>query len=104
MAERKRMTRTIRAIRSGQITIPADFRRELDITDDTLLQMSLEGEELRIRKLRAAPDAAGSPWLAELYQRFAPVRQEAIDRGYSEEEINEAIDQALASVRAAKHG
>ena len=103
MAERKRMTRTIRAIRSGQITIPADFRRELGITDDTLLQMSVEGEGLRIVKLRTAPDTAGSPWLAELYERFAPVRAEAIAAEYSEEEINAAIDQAVAGVRA-KHG
>lgn len=102
MAERKRTTRTIRPLRSGQITIPADFRRALDIGDDTLLHMSLEGDGLRITKLRAAPDPAGSPWLAELYRRFAPVRQEAIDAGYTEEEINEAIDEAVADVRASK--
>ncbi len=96
------MTRTVRPLRSGQITIPADFRRELNITDDTLLQMSVEGEELRITKLRTAPDAAGSPWLAELYARFAPVRQEAVDAEYTEDEINEAIDQAVAGVRS-KH-
>jgi bifunctional DNA-binding transcriptional regulator/antitoxin component of YhaV-PrlF toxin-antitoxin module len=102
MAERKRMMRTIKAIRSGQITIPIEFRRALDITDDSLLQMSIEGEELHIRKLHAAPDSAGSPWLAELYERFAPVRREAIDKEYTEEEINDAIDQAVAAVRA-KH-
>jgi bifunctional DNA-binding transcriptional regulator/antitoxin component of YhaV-PrlF toxin-antitoxin module len=96
------MTRTVRPLRSGQITIPADFRRELDITDDSLLQVTLEGDGLRITKLHTAPAVAGSPWLAELYERFAPVRQEASDAGYSEEEINAAIDQAVAGVRA-KH-
>jgi len=100
VVERKRMTRTIKAIRSGQITIPADFRRELNITDDTLLQMSVEGDELRITKLRTAPDTGGSPWLAELYERFAPVRQEAVDEGYTEEAIDAAIDQAVAGVRS----
>ena len=54
------MTRTVRPLRSGQITIPADFRRELDITDDSLLQATLGGDGLRITKLRTAPDAAGS--------------------------------------------
>jgi bifunctional DNA-binding transcriptional regulator/antitoxin component of YhaV-PrlF toxin-antitoxin module len=103
VAERKRMTRTIKAIRSGQITIPADFRRELDITDDSLLQMTLEGDGLRITKLHTAPDATGSPWLAELYERFAPVRQEALDQGYTEEEINAAIDRAVAGVRSSRH-
>lgn len=96
------MTRTIKAIRSGQITIPADFRRALDITDDSLLQMTVEGDELRIVKLRTAPETTGSPWLAELYERFAPVRAEAVAAQYSEEEINAAIDQAVAGVRA-KH-
>jgi len=100
VAERKRMIRTIRPLRSGQITIPADFRRELDITDDSLLQMTVEGDELRIVKLRTAPETGGSPWLAELYERFAPVREEAIAADYTEEEINAAIDQAVAGVRS----
>ena len=99
MAERKRLTRTVRSLRNGQITIPVEFRRELGITDDSLLQLTIEGEELRLRKVRSTPESAGSPWLAELYQRFAPVRQEAIDQGYTEEEINAAIDEALAAVR-----
>ncbi|MGN6359594.1 MAG: AbrB/MazE/SpoVT family DNA-binding domain-containing protein [Thermomicrobiales bacterium] len=102
MPEDKRRTRTVRPLRSGQITIPADFRREMDITDDSLLQLTLDGEELRIRKLRTVAGAVGSPWLAELYQRFAPIRQEAVEAGYTEEEINDAIDQAVAAVRA-KH-
>ncbi len=92
MAERKRLTRTI----------PADFRRALAITDASLLQMTVEGDALRIVKLRTAPETGGSPWLAELYERFAPVREEAVAANYSEEEINESIDQAVAGVRS-KH-
>ncbi len=55
---------------------------------------------MHIKKLQTVPDAAGSPWLAELYRRFAPVRQEAVEEGYTEEEINEAIDRAIKAVRA----
>lgn len=99
MAEKKRLTRTVRPLPNGRITIPADFRRELDITDESLLQISVEGEELHIRKLHTVPAPTGSPWLAELYRRFAPVRQEAIEEGYGEEEINEAIDRAVRGVR-----
>lgn len=100
MAERNRITRTVRPLRNGQITIPADFRRQLDITDESLLQISVAGQELRIRVLRAAPaTTAGSPWLADLYARFAPVRQEAAERGLGEAEINDAIDAAVAAVR-----
>ncbi len=50
-------------------------------------------------KKRTITDTAGSPWLAELYERFAPIRQEAIDRGYTEEDINDAIDAAVTAVR-----
>lgn len=99
MAERKRLSRTVRPLRNGQITIPVEFRRELDITGDSLLEMTVEGAELRVRKIRTSLDPAGSPWLAELYQRFAPVRQEAIDAGYSEQDINDAIDEAIMVVR-----
>jgi hypothetical protein len=42
----------------------------------------------------------GSPWLKDLYDYFAPVRQEAEEKGYSDDEINTAIDRALASVRS----
>jgi hypothetical protein len=40
----------------------------------------------------------GSPWLKEIYELFAPVRESLKDR--SEEEINNAIDEALREVRA----
>lgn len=99
MADQKQVARTVRSLRNGQITIPAEFRRALGITPDSLLQMRVEGEELRIRKVRATPDTTGSPWLAELYRRFAPIRQEAVDQGYTEDEIDDAIDTALAAVR-----
>jgi hypothetical protein len=42
----------------------------------------------------------GFPWLRARYDYFAPVRQEIIDRGISEEEVNADIDAAIAGVRA----
>ncbi|MDP9373476.1 MAG: AbrB/MazE/SpoVT family DNA-binding domain-containing protein [Chloroflexota bacterium] len=97
MKEGTRMTRLVRPLRSGQITIPADFRKQLDIQEDSLLQMTLEGDELRIKKVQVSETAAAAPWLKELHDRFAPVREEA--KGYSEAEINEAIDAAVTAVR-----
>jgi hypothetical protein len=41
----------------------------------------------------------GSRWLQQLYDYFAPVRQEAEAQGHSEEAIDTAID---AAVRAAR--
>jgi bifunctional DNA-binding transcriptional regulator/antitoxin component of YhaV-PrlF toxin-antitoxin module len=93
-----RLTKLVRPLRSGQITIPAEFRRRLGIGDDTMLQMTLTQGELRITPVRV--DAAGSPWFRELYDLFAPVRQEAIDKGYTEEEINAWIAEAVAAARA----
>jgi hypothetical protein len=53
------------------------------------------------RRQDTVPETAGSPWLAELYRRFAPVREDAIEAGYREEEINDAIEEAVAAVRSA---
>jgi len=41
--------------------------------------------------------AAGSSWLKELYDLFAPVRAEAAH--YSEEEVDQDIERAVAAVR-----
>lgn len=93
------MSKVVRSLRGGQITIPAEFRRALDIQDDTLLRLTLADGELRVRPIKMK-EGTGSPWLRELYEYFAPVRQEAIDKGLTEDEINEAIDRAVAAVRA----
>ncbi len=96
------ITRVIRSLRSGQITIPAQFRRELGIEDDSLLQLTLSDGELRIRPVRISEQRAssGSPWLKQLYDYFEPVREEA--RAFSEQEIDQAIDQAVRVVRRSR--
>lgn len=90
-------TRVVRSLRNGQITIPADFRRELGIESDSLLEVTLRQGELRIAPLRSAKRRAGSGWLRDLYEQFAPVREEA--GKYSEQEIDAAIDEAVKAVR-----
>ena len=91
------MTKIVRSLRSGQITIPAEFRRRLGIQDESVLQMTLENGELRIKPVEVKPK--GSPWLRELYEHFAPVREEILKRGISEEELNADIDAAVDDVR-----
>jgi hypothetical protein len=95
--EKEPTTRIVRQLRSGQVTIPADFGRRLGIVEDTLLQMTLVAGELRIRPVQVRESRVGSPCLNELYERFAPVREEAA--GYSEEEIDADVDRAVARVR-----
>lgn len=92
-----RTTKIVRSLRNGQVTIPAEFRRELGIEDESLLQVTLAQGELRIRLLQATERGEGSPWLKDLYDLFAPVREEA--RRYDEAEIDQAIDAAVAAAR-----
>jgi bifunctional DNA-binding transcriptional regulator/antitoxin component of YhaV-PrlF toxin-antitoxin module len=80
------------------VTIPAEFRRALGIEDDSLLHMSLEDGELRLRPVRLTGETPGSAWLRALYDEFSSVREEA--QSMSEEEVNEAIDRSVRAVRA----
>jgi AbrB family looped-hinge helix DNA binding protein len=97
MSEGGPTTKIVRPLRGGQITIPAAFRRQLGIGDDSLLQVTLDRDELRIKPVRVTEQ--GSPWFRELYELFAPVRQEAIEKGYTDEQINAWIDEAVEAVR-----
>ena len=70
----------------------------LGITDDSLLQISTEGGELRIKPVKVT-DHAGSDWIKELYDLFASVREQTAK--HSEKDINTAIDEAVQAVRKA---
>ena len=100
MGESAQMSKIVRPLRSGQVTIPAAFRKELGIDDDTMLRMTLVDGELRIKPVRMTEESEGSPGLRALYELFAPVREEILRRGITEEEINADIDAAIAEVRA----
>ena len=100
MSQSTQVTKIVRSLRGGQVTIPAAFRKELGIGDDSMLRMTLVDGELRIKPVQVTEAAKGSPWLRELYEYFAPVREEILRRGISEEEVNADIDAAIAEVRA----
>lgn len=93
----KRRSKIIRPLRGGQMTIPAEFREALGIGQDTLLRVTLEGGEIRISPLRLSKPAEDASWIKELYEIFAPVRSD-LDK-YSDEEVDQAIQQALTAVR-----
>lgn len=93
------MTKLVRPLRGGQITIPAEFRKRLGITQESMLRLTLDERGLHITPVQVAETSAGSPWLRELYEMFAPVREEILARGISEEEVNVDIDAAVAAVR-----
>ncbi|ACZ39769.1 AbrB/MazE/SpoVT family DNA-binding domain-containing protein [Sphaerobacter thermophilus] len=96
MGRSDRATKIIRPLRNGQITIPAEFRRELGITEDSILEITLEDDALRITPLQVRR-SPGSQWIRELYERFEPVRREA--EAMDEAEINRSIDEAVRGSR-----
>lgn len=94
-------TRLVRRLRGGQITIPKEFREATGFDSEDMVAVTLEDDgDMRIRVVKSTPRVKGSPWLREMYELFAPMRESLKDR--SEEEINEAIDEALAAVRREK--
>ena len=99
------MSRIIKPLRGGQITIPAEFRKELGITEESMLQVTLSEGALHLKPVRVTESGEGSPFLKELYEYFAPAREEVREKGYTGEEIDAAVDQALKAVRNNKqHG
>lgn len=93
-------TRLVRALRGGQITIPIEFRRDLGISPDSMLQITREGDELRLTPVQTATLHGDATWFRDLIELFAPIRAEAVERGYTEDEINGWIDEAVAAARA----
>ena len=81
-------------LRRGRLTIPVGFRQRLGISDDTLLQLTLYEDKIEIVPVAATP-FAGIAWARELYEMFAPVRQEAqmMDEADIDPLINEAVDE-----------
>jgi AbrB family looped-hinge helix DNA binding protein len=90
-------TKLVKPLRNGQITIPKEFREELGLAEDDMLSLSLANGRLQIEVVHARPKV-GSPWAKELYEMFAPARDSLA--GHSEQEINDAIDEALRAYRA----
>jgi hypothetical protein len=84
------------------MTIPAEFRRELGVDDETMLRVTLLDGTMMVTPVRVDESRKGSPWLRELYEYFAPVREEILAQGISEEELFADIDAAIAEVRAEK--
>lgn len=99
MSEKSGHTKLVKPLRSGQMTIPIEFRRELGIDENTLLEVSVSDGGFHAFPVETRSASKGSPWLKELYDYFAPVRQEILDRGITEEEVNADIDAAIAEYR-----
>jgi AbrB family looped-hinge helix DNA binding protein len=93
-------TALVLPLREGRVAIPAEFQRALGIEEGSALRLTLQNGELRITPARASETTDRSDWFRQLYDYFAPARAEALEKGYTEEQINAWIDEAVAEVRA----
>ena len=86
----KSQTLLVRPLRSGQITLPVAFRRALGLDQASMLEITLQDGELRIRP--HAPDKidTGSDWLQDLHRLYWPARRSAA--ALEEDAINWLID------------
>lgn len=97
MSGRKRVSGLVRPSRGGRITIPIQLREQLGIDEETVLELSVHGDELRVRPVR---EPGRSNWLKELYDELAPIRDGM--RDLTEDEVNALIDEAVAEVRRSR--
>ena len=91
---------TIRTRIDDSIILSGDVIRAAGLATGNLLEVHVEDGELRLVPAGANTPAPESNPLADLYDYFAPVREEILASGVSEEEINADIDAAIAEVRA----
>ena len=97
-------TRVVRMTEDGRLEIPAEFRTALGIEAGTDVLLSVKDGALRLQPILNGGEGDGSPWLRQLYDYFEPWRREAEEKGYTDEQINEWIDEALAASRRERGG
>ena len=100
MATDTSTSRAVRVLADGRLEIPPDLQDELGIRAGTLVRLTVVDGELRIHAVSPEDAEQGSPWLRELYDYFAPVREEIATMGISDEEVNADIAEAIREVRA----
>lgn len=55
MTQDKSLTKLVRPLPKGQITLPVEFRRRLGISSETILSLTLKGNTIEIVPLRPVP-------------------------------------------------
>jgi AbrB family looped-hinge helix DNA binding protein len=55
MTQDKSLTKLVRPLPKGQITLPVEFRRRLGINSETILSLTLKGNTIEIVPLRPVP-------------------------------------------------
>src|SRR3954447_9668030 len=92
------MARIIETLQGGQLTIPAEFCKELGSLEEGMLQVTLSEGKLYVKWVPVTQNGEDSPLLEELYEYFAHAREEVREQGYTEEEIDAAIGLEIVAV------
>ncbi len=90
----------VRIQQNGRVTLPANLRKSIGLKSGDLVTVILTEDGLLITPTEDAKTVQDSSWLRDLYDYFAPVRDEVVEKGYTEEEVNADIDAAVRAVRA----
>lgn len=79
MAQTKSLSKLVRPLPKGQITLPIEFRRRLKIDDKTILSLSLKGSTIEILPLRLVDQAVSlRKYEADEIARF--LKEDRLDR------------------------
>ena len=89
----------IRVLPDGTVTLPADVVHAAGFAVGETLTLQIERGELRLLPAGQPAPALRKQPLRDLYEYFAPVREEVRESGISEDELNELIDEAIAASR-----
>ncbi|MFX0065726.1 MAG: AbrB/MazE/SpoVT family DNA-binding domain-containing protein [Candidatus Hermodarchaeota archaeon] len=89
------MAQTIKIDKQGRIVIPANIRRQLSITEDTLLEISLIANQVIIRKKTGEDKETISQWKQKIENMSIEAFKEDIDeektKWYSEEYVRNKL-------------
>lgn len=94
------LTEFVVFLRDGHLAIPEELRLRLGLEDGSPVRLSVTGNGILIEPSAAVGRPNSSSWMKELYDYFAPVREEVLASGITEEELNAEIDAAIEEVRA----
>jgi bifunctional DNA-binding transcriptional regulator/antitoxin component of YhaV-PrlF toxin-antitoxin module len=96
-------SRTVRALRGGQMTIPIEIRKSLSIDEDTLLRVEPTDDGGFVVHPVTANPAVENAWMQRLYDVFEPVRRQIAESGISEDELDALIDESVEEARARRY-
>lgn len=92
-------SKTVRALRGGQMTIPIEIRRSLGIAEDTLLKVETTHDGGFLVHPVSSNPPTDNAWMQKLYDLFEPMRQQIAESGISEDELNALIDESVEEAR-----